>query len=121
MMRVFSYFVEPSLYTVDLINNIHLKLGVDYAVINSYSEVESDTGLHKASFLQNLSFWHRVRFVYKTWRDYNLIIVNGYNNYVFLILYFLNVISCKKRYIAIESDTQLKIPFNIFISSFIDM
>ena len=37
-----------------------------------------------------------------------MIIVNGYNNYVFIFIWMLNIFSKKKKYIGIESDTQLK-------------
>jgi len=48
----------------------------------------------------------------KTFRNNDLIIVNGYNNYPFILTFILNVFSFKKKYIATESDTQLRIPKN---------
>ena len=62
--------------------------------------------------MDKLSWISRIRFVIKTFRNNDLIIVNGYNNYPFILTFILNIFSFNKKYIATESDTQLSIPKN---------
>ena len=81
-MKVFAYFIEPASYTLDLINNIHDKLGIDFLFINNTSQVKSDDSLSNDKFLSNRSWISKIRFLKKTRRENDLIIVNGYNNYV---------------------------------------
>ena len=33
-MKIFTYFVEPASYTIDLIANVHSKQGIGHAFIN---------------------------------------------------------------------------------------
>ena len=113
-MRVFSYFVEPASYTLDLINNIYLKLKIPFVFIKGNSEAKSSQKVDKENFLNERTLLRKVALVYEIWSKYNLIIINGYNNYPFILTFIFNTLSCKKRYIAIESDTQLNIPRNIF-------
>ena len=40
-MKVFCYFVEPALYTLDLAKNIYVKNNIDYGFINSSTLVKS--------------------------------------------------------------------------------
>ena len=46
-MRVFCYFVEPALYTLDLASNIYDKNEIDYCFINSNTLVKSDLKTNK--------------------------------------------------------------------------
>ena len=39
--------------------------------------------------------------------------MNGYNNYPFILTFILNLLSSKKKYLAIDSDTQLSFPGNL--------
>lgn len=113
-MRVFAYFVEPASYTLDLINNIYLKLEIPFIFIKGKSEAKSKQKTDKENFLNKRSLVKKVVLVYKIWKTNDLIIINGYNNYPFILTFIFNTFSFKKRYIATESDTQLKIPGNIF-------
>jgi glycosyltransferase involved in cell wall biosynthesis len=110
-MRIFCYFVEPASYTLDLAANIYDRKNINYAFIKSVSLAEAPPTSSKV-FLDKLSWISRIRFVIKTFRNNNLIIVNGYNNYPFILTFILNVFSFKKKHIATESDTQLSIPKN---------
>ena len=102
-MRVFSYFVEPASYTLDLINNIYLKLKIPFVFIKGNSEAKSSQKVDKENFLNERTLVRKVALVYEIWSKYNLIIINGYNNYPFILTFIFNTFSCKKRYIAIES------------------
>ena len=114
MMNVFTYFVEPASYTLDLINNIHAKRNIDYVFIKNSSYASSNKYQNNFNALEDYSFLSKLNFIIKTWKKYDFIIINGYDNYVFVFTYLLNYFSAKKKYIAIESDTQLRVPKNIF-------
>ena len=113
-MKVFTYFVEPASYTLDLINNIYLKLKIPFIFIKGNSEAKSSQNFDKENFLNERTLVRKIALVYETWNKYDLIIINGYNNYPFILTFIFNTLAFKKRYIAIESDTQLNIPRNIF-------
>ena len=110
-MRLVCYFVEPAAYTLDLVANVYDRKNINYAFIKSVSLAEAPPTSSKV-FLDKLSWISRIRFVIKTFRNNDLIIVNGYNNYPFILTFILNVFSFNKKYIAAESDTQFSIPKN---------
>ena len=112
-MKVFCYFVEPASYTVDLSENIHLQNGIDFAFIKDKSVAKSIKKVDGFVYLSKMSIFGRLRYIYDVCKKYDLIIINGYNNYVFILTFigfFLNISS--NKYIGIESDTQLRIPSN---------
>ena len=111
-MRVFSYLIEPAAYTLDLAAKVYEKNNIDHTFLYSYSLVKSSSNSLKI-FLDKLSFISRIIFVIKTFRNNDFIIINGYNNYPFILTFILNIFSFKKKYIATESDTQLYIPKNL--------
>ena len=112
-MKVFTYFVEPASYTIDLIVNVHSKQEVEYAFIKRKSEVKTREPLASVTFLSNLSLTQKIKFIRSIRKEYDFVIINGYNNYVFILTFLFNIFSTNKKYIAVESDTQLKIPNNI--------
>ena len=116
-MKIFCFFVEPSSYTIDLATNVYEKKGIDYCFIKSISYAESSSFTDKY-ILQKKSILSRCIFIYKIFKSYDYIIINGYNNLPFLLTFFLNIISINKKYIAIDSDTQLNIPRN-FIKRYV--
>lgn len=106
-INIYTIFTEPSSYTVDLIHNIHEKLNIDYCFIEDSSEAKTD--LKKDSiFLSNKSLFSKIVFLFKIVKNNHLIIMNGYNRIEFIILFLINLFFIKKRFIAIESDTQYK-------------
>ena len=52
--------------------------------------------------LDNMEFLKRIFYVVNVWKENNLIIVNGYNNYVFLLLWILNLFSKRKKILALN-------------------
>ena len=108
-MKVFCYFVEPALYTLDLAKNIYVKNNIDYGFINSNTLVKSEEKTAKI-FLDNLTFFSKLKFLITTYNNNDFIIVNGYNNYPFIVTFILNLFSFNRKYIATESDTQFSIP-----------
>ena len=64
MKKVFTYFVEPASYTLDLIKNVHSKLDISFVFINSKSEAMSDILIKKDFFLSERSIYEKIAFVY---------------------------------------------------------
>ena len=110
-MRVFCFFVEPATYTLDLASNVYDKNEIDYCFIKSNTLVVSDSKSNK-DFLDKKSWILRFRYVLNCFKNNDFIIINGYNNYPFILTFIFNFFSVKKRYIATDSDTQLVIPNN---------
>ena len=95
-MKIFCYFVEPASYTLDLAKNVYDKNKIDYCFIKSRSLVKSDSKSNK-EMLSEKSIFDKIRFIVKIFKENNMIIVNGYNNYPFILTFILNVFSCNKR------------------------
>ena len=110
-MKVFCYFIEPASYAVDLVTKVYDSNNIDHTYLYSYSLAESSSTSSKV-FLDKLNLIFRIKFVIKTFRNNDFIIVNGYNNYPFILTFILNIFSFNKKYIATESDSQLNIPKN---------
>ena len=108
-MKIFYYFVEPASYALDLASNVYDKNEIDYCFIKSNTLVISDSKSNK-DFLDKKSWILRFRYVLNCFKNNDFIIINGYNNYPFILTFIFNLFSVKKRYIATESDTQLSIP-----------
>ena len=111
-MRVFCFFVEPASYTLDLARNIYDKNKIDYCFINSKTLVKSDC-ISDNIFLDNLTIISKLKFLVTTFKNNDIIIINGYNNYPFIITFLCNLFFLKKRFLAIESDTQFSTPNNL--------
>lgn len=111
-MRIFCYFVEPTSYTVDLIKNIYDKNKIDYLFIKSSSFFKSNITLN-AEFLDRFPLFSKFIYLFKNYKNNDLIIINGYNNYPFIITFMFNLFSYNKKYIAIGSDTQMSLPKNL--------
>ena len=108
-MKIFYYFVEPASYALDLASNVYDKNEIDYCFIKSNTLVISDSKSNK-DFLDKKSWVLRFRYVLNCFKNNDFIIINGYNNYPFILTFIFNLFSVKKKYIATESDTQLSIP-----------
>lgn len=109
---MFCFFVEPAAYTLDLAVNVYDKNKIDYCFIKESTLVKSDKKSDKI-FLNRLSCFSKLKFLKMVFDSNDFIIVNGYNNYCFIITFILNLFSSKKKYIAIDSDTQLSFPRNL--------
>tara|TARA_B100000945_G_C20406771_1_gene610452 strand:- start:989 stop:2056 length:1068 start_codon:yes stop_codon:yes gene_type:complete len=112
-MNVFCYFVEPASYTLDLASNVYSSYKINYCFIKSHSLAFSHSNSNKI-FLDKLSFFKKLHFIFLSFKNNDVIIINGYNNYPFIVIFMLNLFSIKKKSIAIDSDTQLNIPSNPF-------
>ncbi len=104
-MNVFCYLVEPASYSIDLVNNIYNKNGIDFCFIKSSSLAKSSQTI-KSVCLDKLSILARLKFIYQKHKENKLIIINGYNNLPFFLSFLLNLLKKNKKYIAIESDSQ---------------
>lgn len=115
-MKIFALFVEPANYTLDDIKNVHSKLDVEYAFIYDYSKANSQIKV-EAPVLSKIKKGDLVRYVWRTLREYDAFIINGYTNKVCLLFLILDILFFKKPY-AIDSDTELRIPRS-FIKRFL--
>ena len=108
-MRIFAILHEPAQYTTDRNRAVYEPLGVRYAYMHGQSEAKSDEGkIGKA--LSELSWWQLAKWTCRLLRDNDIIIMNGYNNMVFIMLFMLNTFY--GRVIGIDSDTPLSVPQN---------
>ena len=94
-MKIYCYFVEPASYTLDLAKNICEENNIDYCFIKSSSYVKSKEKMNKLC-LQNQSIYNRLKHLIAVLRKHDLIIVNGYNNYLFFTTFLFNLFSKKK-------------------------
>ena len=113
-MKVFSFFTEPASYTLDLIDNVYDTMSIDYCFLNSHSNAFTSFKRNKYFFLDKIRILDRVRHLLYVRRKYDIIIFNSYDTISFFFILLINVFSITKKYIAIESDTQLLISKNYF-------
>lgn len=107
-MKIFDLFVEPANYTLDAINAVHSRMGVDYAFIYDCSTAGEAKELG-IPILSKMGLFERVRFIWRMLQDYDAFIINGYTGSTCLLFILLDVLFFKKPY-AIDSDTELRIP-----------
>ncbi len=106
--NVFTFFVEPSVYTLDLIKNVYEPLSIDYIFINEKAKIAKSDESFPIKTINQLSFGEKIRFLRKIAASNRLIIFNGYNHWEFVFLFLLNILKNQRFYLAIESDTQAK-------------
>lgn len=98
-MKIFAILQEPANYTLDIIKNIYEPRGVEFGFINQTSlasDVQAQAKITSAS-------------VFRILKSYDALVVNGYTGFVCLLAIWLNILLFKKP-IAIDSDTELRIP-----------
>lgn len=106
-MKVFAILHEPASYTVDRNKAIYDQLGVSYEYMHkgSYAS-ESDV----ESAVLPVKLGGLIKRLRQILAENDVIIMNGYSNKIFIILFLLNIFYRKP--IGIDSDTQLSIPSN---------
>lgn len=107
MLKIFTFFIEPSSYTSDLINNVHKNLGIDYIFLNDRSHAKIKNASHVDTIVA-MSLIDQIKFVFSVFKNYEMIIFNGYDRWQFILLFILNLFSERKRIIAIDSDTRYR-------------
>lgn len=106
-MKIFTFFIEPGSYTIDLIEKIHKMEHIDFIFLYNDSHAKSENGQEIVS-LSQMPFFQQIKYVFHTFNRYDLIIFNGYDKWQFILLFLLNIISPKKTILAIESDTKFR-------------
>lgn len=107
-MKIFALLQEPANYTLDLIANAYGVRGVGYGFINTSSaaasqEIAGEGRIVPSGIFKKLSFFRRIL------SRYDGLIINGYTGIVCLSLILLNLF-LYRRPMALESDTELRIP-----------
>lgn len=105
MDRIAVFYVEPTKYSIYTAENFYLPKG--FVVFYRYSMTEHNNDIPKkeTNFMDKISFIERLKLIYQTWRNSDLIICNGYTYNYFIVPFLLNLISSNKVVLAIESDT----------------
>ena len=111
-MKVFSFFTEPASYTLDLIDNVYDTMSIDYCFLKSHSNAYTSFKGKKYVFLDKIGILDCIRHLLYVRRKYDIIIFNSYDTLSFFFILLINIFSTTKKYIAIESDTQLLMPKN---------
>jgi len=111
-VKVYGFFTEPASYTLDLIDNVYDIMSIDYCFLNSHSKAYASFKGKKYVFLDKMRIVDRIKHLLYVRRKYDIIIFNSYDTLSFFFILLINVFSITKKYIAIESDTQLLMPKN---------
>ena len=106
MNKVLAILMEPAQYTLDRNSAIYDPMGIDYIYLRGES-VASDVQVSAAVRLKK-GILSRFRSARSYLRNYDTVIINGYNSLEFILFWMLNL--WYKKVIAIESDTPLRIP-----------
>ena len=106
-MKVFAILHEPASYTIDRNRTVYDPMGVQYAYMhrNSFAVADSDEVDNECLPSSLFALIRRLKTIL---RENDVVIMNGYTNIVFVILFILNIFYHKE--IGIDSDTQLAIP-----------
>ncbi len=107
-MKTFSFFVEPSQYTIDTIESIHKKLDIDFIFFNEMPLMSKAASENRFATLSNLKGWDRIRTLYTIWKNHDFFIFNGYDRWEFLLFFLAATFANGRKYLAIESDTQYR-------------
>lgn len=99
--NIFAVLVEPANYTLDLIKNVYEPRRVEFAFIKGNSQA-SAVESHTLSGI--CALWRRLK-------AHDAVIINGYTGALCLIAIWLNILFFKKP-MALDSDTELRIPAN---------
>ena len=107
-MKIFALLQEPANYTLDLIANVYRVRGVEYAFVNASSAAASQENavnrrIVPVGALRKLLFFCRIL------STHDCLVINGYTGIVCLSLILLNLL-LYRRPMALESDTELRIP-----------
>ena len=106
-VKTFVFFVEPSSYTLDLIEHVHRPLDIDFTFFTSNVLIAKGNRGNSVNTLSNMPLKKRVAMILSLRNSYDLIIFNGYSNVEFVALFLSNLFK-RRFFIAIESDTQPK-------------
>ena len=117
-MKLIAYLTEPASYTLDLVKYVHLPNKINYSFLfdTSYTTPNSKGVKMDYTFLNKLTLKNRFNLLRSDYNSHDAIVFNGYDSVSFLLLWFIHITSRVKKPIAIESDTPLKIPKNLFKS-----
>lgn len=107
-MKTFAILIEPASYTVDRNKKIYEPKNIEYCYLKNSSEASNITS--DAICIENYSIVRKIKFLQTILRDNDRIIMNGYVNTEFVLLFLLNIFYRKP--IGIDSDTQYSVPKN---------
>ena len=106
-MKVFAILHEPASYTEDRNLKVYDSIGIQYVYMYKGSYASTGNVEGEISVLPK-NLVRLVNRLLKILLENDAIIINGYSNKVFILLFLLNIFYRKP--IGIDSDTQLSIP-----------
>lgn len=113
MAKVFAFPMGPANYTIDIIENVYKSMGINYAFVHGSSEA-SDEGCRGVLVLGETKGWYKLfSIIWPILKKNDIFIVNSYTDKISLLIILINIFFFKKP-MGISSDTQLRIPKNIF-------
>jgi glycosyltransferase involved in cell wall biosynthesis len=107
-IKTMAFLVEPSSYTLDLVEHVYRPMKIDYLFLNDAPLIAHADKRSESQALAGMSWLQKLFLLMKVRENYDLIIFNGYNYPEFILLFVANLLLPKKNIIAIESDTQTK-------------
>jgi glycosyltransferase involved in cell wall biosynthesis len=108
-MKTFAILIEPASYTVDRNKRVYEPRNIDYCYLKNSSKASNISS--DAVCLEGYSFNKKIQYLKGILKDYDAVIMNGYINSEFVILFLLNFFY--KKPIGIDSDTQFSLPKNL--------
>jgi glycosyltransferase involved in cell wall biosynthesis len=113
-MKTFAILIEPASYTVDRNKKVYEPRNIEYCYLKNNSKASNISS--DAICIEGYSLLKKIQFLNKILKNYDSIIMNGYINSEFVILFILNFYH--KKPIGIDSDTQFSLPKNLLKASF---
>ncbi|BDY13538.1 glycosyltransferase family 4 protein [Hydrogenimonas cancrithermarum] len=107
-LKTFAFLVEPSSYTLDIVENIYKPLGIGHIFFHDRPLIAQSDKTPEGDIFENMGCFQRIAKLRNIWRRYDFFIFNGYNTTEFLLFFLTSWILGGRKYIAIDSDTQYK-------------
>jgi glycosyltransferase involved in cell wall biosynthesis len=112
-MKTYAILIEPASYTVDRNKKVYEPRNINYCYLKNSSKASNISS--DAICLEGYSVIKKIQYFKKILKEHDSIIMNGYVNIEFVILFLLNFYY--KKPIGIDSDTQFSLPKNILKAS----
>ena len=109
-MKIFALFCEPANYTLDLIRAVHGPRGVECTFLHSESEAGAEAS--RMEPVSPMPLLRKIGFFLRALETHDAFIVNGYTGFDRVLPILLNILFFRKP-LALDSDTELRIPANL--------
>lgn len=111
-MKILAFLIEPANYTLSIIKKVYKPKSVNYCFVYGESKASSVT----VESLSRMNLLRKLVFIWQSLKNNDAFIVNSYTDPISCLAIIINLIFFKKP-MAIESDTELRIPRGIIQKS----